>query len=224
MADVAVQVAPVERRQAGIADHVAARDRGEAVGVAEVDVRLHVAGAASRTRGSLGLRVGRGCPRSRASRSWRPAATPVGGRHEVDLLARALADVADHEVARGRGRTRTATGCAGRRRRSPARRRQRGRCAAACRAASRVLGVVAGVVGPASVAGRRSTAGRRARTASWPPLWLPPRGAPGPSDHDAGRDGAGSAASGSAERRNSRTRSVRRPSRRGRRRSGPMLA
>ncbi len=45
-------------------------------------------------------------------------------RLEVDLLPRALADVADPQVAGRRGRTSTATGCAGRTPRSPASRRR----------------------------------------------------------------------------------------------------
>ena len=108
-AEVPVDVAPGERREPGVAHDEAARDRAEAVaGVGEVDhrrrgARRPLAGGAQRRPVLRGARVRVGRRQDLALVAAPPevqAAAPAGGRgREVDLLAVALADVRDREVA-----------------------------------------------------------------------------------------------------------------------------
>ena len=148
-AEVAVDVAAVERGERAVADDVAADDRAGPDGVRVVEHRARRSRAAgARARRRLGQRVG-DLALALVPAEVRAARAPVAP--EVDLLAGALPDVADDEVAglavereaervaqavvehgdvgddvAGRDRVR-ATPCAG-------------RCAAACRAASRCSG------------------------------------------------------------------------------------
>ncbi len=91
LAQVAEHVAAEQRRQPGIAHHEAADHRRVAVAVAEDEHGRREAGgrAAARAEGDVALAGG---PAEVAARSG-------AGRHAVDLLLRALADVADQHVA-----------------------------------------------------------------------------------------------------------------------------
>src|SRR5215216_994760 len=86
-AEVAEDVAAVQRRDGAVADHDA-RDRAVAVAVEALHHRAHVAG------GGLAGRV------AAAALEGAPAEVPAAaGAHEVDLLDLVLADVADRQVA-----------------------------------------------------------------------------------------------------------------------------
>ena len=106
-AEIAVDVAAVEVAEAAVADDVAADDRAAVRGVATgVDVRVvedgfGEAGRFALPRGQVVGRPGDEALAAVPALVRAIAADPAvrQARREVDLLARALADVADHQVA-----------------------------------------------------------------------------------------------------------------------------